>query len=208
TGDPGPWAARLGPRAASVADYLLLNLEWAVERGFVDRVRLLLDHGVDPNGRSHYRADDERSLYEKAEAAGNREIAELLVAAGVEPRQLDPVERFIGACMRGDRAEVEALRTDELVRQAEHVYAPLTRAAQFGRRDAVRLMLDVGFDINALADDTPMGGAGGTALHAAALEGNAELVRDLLAWGADPTILDPRFNSTARGWAEYGGKQQ
>src|SRR5205823_13533798 len=102
----------------------LLNLEWATARGFVDRVRLLLDHGVDPNGRSHYRADDERSLYERAEAAGNREIAELLVAAGVEPRELDPVEQFVAACMRGDRAEVEALRTNELVRLAEHDHAP------------------------------------------------------------------------------------
>jgi hypothetical protein len=209
TGDPGPWAVRLGPRSASVADYLLLNLEWAAHHGFVDRIRLLLDHGVDPNGRSHYRTDDERSLYELAEAAGNREITELLVAAGVEPRELAPVERFVGACMRGDRAEVEALHTDELVRQAEHDYAPLTRAAQFGRRDAVRLMLDVGFDINALADGSAlMGGPGGTALHAAALDGNAELVRDLLTWGADPTIVDLKFNSTARGWAEYGGQQE
>ena len=73
TGDPGPWAARLGPRAASVADYLHLNLEWAAQHGFVDRVRLLLDHGVDPNGRSHYRAEDGRSPYELAEVAGNRE---------------------------------------------------------------------------------------------------------------------------------------
>jgi ankyrin repeat protein len=209
TGDPGPWAARLGPRASSVSDYLLLNLEWAVERGFVDRVRLLLDHGVDPNGRSHYRANDERSLYEKAEAAGNREIAELLVTSGVEPRELDPVERFVAACMRGDRAEVEALRTDELVRQAEHVYAPVARAAQLGRRDAVRLMLDVGFDINALDDGrTLMGGPGGTALHAAARQGNVELVGDLLAWGADPTILDLTFHSTARGWAKYRGQQE
>jgi hypothetical protein len=208
TGDPGPWEARLGPRAASVADYLLLNLEWAAEHGFVDRVRLLLDHSVDPNGRSHYRADDDQSLYEIAEAAGNREIAELLVAAGVEPRELDPVERFVAACMRGDRAEVEVLRTDELVRQAEHHHAPLTRAARLGRRDAVRLMLDVGFDINALADDPPlMSGAGGTALHAAALEGNRELVSDLLAWGADPTILDPTYNSTPRGWAAHAGHQ-
>src|SRR5436309_6385712 len=209
TGDPGPWEARLGPRAASVADYLMLNLEWAAGHGFVDRVRLLLDHSVDPNGRSHYRAEDDQSLYEIAETAGNREIAELLVAAGVEPRELDPVEQFVAACMRGDRAEVEVLRTDELVRQTEHHHAPLTRAARLGRRDAVRLMLDAGFDVNALPDDTPlMTGAGGTALHAAALEGNVELVRDLLAWGADPTILDPRFNSTARGWAEYGGQHQ
>ena len=208
TGDPGPWAARLGPRAASVADYLQLNLEWAAGHGFVERVRLLLDHGVDPNGRSHYAAEDDRSAYEMAEAAGNREIAELLLAAGAQYRQLEPVERFVAACMRADRAEVEVLRTDELVRLAEHDHAPLTWAAELGRRDAVRLMLDVGFDINTLADRAAlMRGAGGTALHAAAGNGNVELVRDLLAWGADPTILDPAYNSTAQGWAAYAGHQ-
>jgi hypothetical protein len=209
TGDPGPWAVRLGPRAASVADYLQLNLEWAAGHGFVERVRLLLDHGVDPNARSHYADESDRSAYEMAEAAGNREIAELLLAAGAEHRELEPVERFVAACMRADRAEVEVLRTDELVRLAEHDHAPLARAAKLGRRDAVRVMLDVGFDINALADRTPlMGGPRGTALHAAALEGNVELVRDLLAWGADPTILDPAYNSTARGWAAYAGHQE
>jgi ankyrin repeat protein len=210
TGDPGPWEARLGPRAASVADYLLLNLEWAADRGWRDRVQLLLDHGVDPSGRSHYRADDDLSLYELAEAAGNREIAELLVAAGAEHRELGPVERLVAACMRADRAEVEALATEELVRRAEHDRAPLAYAAMLGRRDAVRLMLDVGFDINVLGGGPgPMRGAAqGTALHAAAFQGDVELVRDLLAWGADPTILDPAFQSTARGWAESAGQQQ
>ena len=208
-GDPGPWAARLGPRAASVADYLQLNLEWAAGHGFVERVRLLLDHGVDPNGRSHYAAKEDRSAYEIAEANGNREIAELLLAAGAQRRELDPVERFVAACMRADRAEVEVLRTDELIRLAEHDHAPLARAAKLGRRDAVRLMLDVGFDINALADDTGyQGGGRRTALHAAAADGNLELVRDLLAWGADPTILDPTYNATAQAWAEYGGHDE
>jgi ankyrin repeat protein len=209
TGDPGPWAARLGPRAASVADYLQLNLEWAAGHGFVERVRLLLDHGVDPNGRSHYAAAADRSAFEMAEAAGNREIADLLLAAGAQHCELEAVERFVAACMRADRAEAEVLRTEALVRVAEHDHAPLTWAAGLGRTDAVRLMLDVGFDINAIADDTAlMRGAGGTALHAAASNGNVELVRDLLAWGADPTILDPTYHSTPRGWAAYVGHQQ
>jgi ankyrin repeat protein len=209
SGDPGPWAARLGPRASSVADYLLLNLEWAAEHGFVQRVRLLLDHGVDPNSRSHYAAPDDRSAYEMAEAAGNREIAELLLAAGAQRRELAPVERFVAACMRADRAEVATLRTEELVRRAEHDHAPVAWAAELGRRDAVRLMLDVGFDINALADvNALMRGPGGTALHAAAAAGNLELVRQLIEWGADPAILDPTWNATPRGWAEYGGHEE
>jgi hypothetical protein len=210
TGDPGPWAARLGSRAASVGDYLQLNLEWAAQHGFVDRVRLLLDHGVDPNATSHYRAEDGRSLYELAELAGNRAIAELLVAAGTEPRTLDPLERFVAACMRADRAEVEATRTDELVRGAEQRHAPLSAAAALGRRDAVYLMLDVGFDINALGCHTgaTAAGHGGTALHEAVFAGDPELVQALLARGADSSIRDPQWNATAAGWAQYAGDDQ
>lgn len=210
TGDPGPWAARLGPRAASVGDYLLLNLEWAVQHGFVERVRLLLDHGVDPNGRSHYRAEDERSLPELAELAGNPEIAALLLAAGAEPRTLDSVERFVAACLRADRTEVEATRTDELVRRAEARHAPLSAAAALGRRDAVDLMLDVGFDIDALGSDAgaTAAGHGGTALHEAVLAGDPELVEALLARGADASIRDPRWNATAAGWAHHAGDDQ
>lgn len=206
-GDAGPWPTRLGPRAASVDDYLLLNLEWAADRGFVARARLLLDHGVDPNGRSHYRADDDHSLYELAEAAGNREIAEVLLAAGAEQRELYPVERFVGACLRADRDEAQTLRTDDLVRHAQRDHAPLARAARLGRDDAVRLMLDIGFDIDAVGGEG-RSTAAGTALHAAALDGNVALVRELLARGANPTILDPEFNSTPRGWAEFVDQQQ
>jgi hypothetical protein len=200
TGGPGPWAARLGPRAASVTDYLQLNLEWAAEHGFVDRVRLLLDHGVDPNAKSHYRADDDRSAYELAELAGNRESAELLLAAGAEPRRLDSLESFVGACMRADRAQVEATRTDDLVRLAEHGHAPLSRAAALGRGDAVHLMLDVGFDVNTLGR--------ATALHEAAGAGDRELVEALLSRGANPSIRDPEFHATAAGWAQHAGHDQ
>ena len=55
-----------------------------------------------------------------------------------------------------------------------------------------------------------LGGAAAAAraLHVAAFEGNVEVVRELLARGADPTIVEPRFNATARGWAEYAGQQE
>lgn len=68
-------------------------------------------------------------------------------------------------------------------------------------------MLDIGFDIDAVGGEG-RSTAAGTALHAAALDGNVALVRELLARGANPTILDPEFNSTPRGWAEFVDQQQ
>lgn len=200
TGDPGPWAARLGPRAASAADYLQLNLEFAAARGFAERVRLLLEHGVDPRGSSRHPAMHGRTPYELAERAGNREITELLLAAGAEPVDIDPVERFVGACMRADGAEVRRTRTDELVRAAQTHRAPLAEAARLGRADAIRLMLDVGFDINAMGRATP--------LHEAAFFGHLDVVRELIGRGADPTIRDPEFDATALGWAEYAAQDE
>ena len=44
---------------------------------------------------------------------------------------------------------------------------------------------------------------GATALHHAAWEGDLELIRRLLDAGADPTITDARFGTTALGWAEH-----
>jgi ankyrin repeat protein len=57
----------------------------------------------------------------------------------------------------------------------------LCRAADRGNTEAVRLMLDVGFpvDLRSAADD------GATVLHLAAAAGSDQVVRLLLARGAD-----------------------
>ncbi len=47
TGDGGPWRARLGEVLPSPTALLRDQLRWAVTHHQVDRVRLLLDHGVD-----------------------------------------------------------------------------------------------------------------------------------------------------------------
>lgn len=198
-GDPSPWAARLGRAAWPIERALALNLEWAAKHGFIDHVRLLLDHNVDPNVRSEHPVHRARSAYELAELGGNREIADLLVAAGAERHDLDPLDQFVAACLRADRDAVTSLRTDELVSRAQAERRPLAEAASMGKRDAVRVMLDAGFDINA---------PGRTALHEAALRGDLELVRALLEWGADPTIVDPQYNSTPLGWAQHAGRDE
>jgi ankyrin repeat protein len=66
---------------------------------------------------------------------------------------------------------------------------------------AVKWLLDNGADPNARwghwdAEVTP--------LHLAAAQGHADVVRLLLAAGADPAIRDSKHDGDAIGWAEYG----
>jgi ankyrin repeat protein len=72
----------------------------------------------------------------------------------------------------------------------------------------VQLLLDLGFDVNAFGrGDVPSEQQWQTALHTAAGEGHLDVVRLLLAAGADPNLRDNRFNGTALGWATYGGHE-
>jgi len=72
-------------------------------------------------------------------------------------------------------------------------------AATLAERDILMRLLDAGVDINAERPDAT------TALHHAAINGNATLVEELLSRGADLTRRDKVFNGTAAGWAHAGG---
>lgn len=76
----------------------------------------------------------------------------------------------------------------------------LVFAAMCGQVDVVRLLLDRGTNVNA---EPPGSHWTATALHTAAVQGRGAVVELLLARGADPTIRDGRYGSTALGWAEH-----
>jgi ankyrin repeat protein len=65
-------------------------------------------------------------------------------------------------------------------------------------------MVELGFDVNA-ADPYPHQQ---TALHGAAYNRNLEVVRYLVEDGADLTIEDCSFHSTATGWAEHNEQHE
>ena len=115
------------------------------------------------------------------------------------------IDRFVSACLRTDHAEVQR-------QLAAHPGLPglvagaapdaIVRAAEAGHAPAVRLMLDLGFDIEARGDD------GATALHAAAYSGSAETVRFLLDRGADIEARDRTWDSPPLDWAIVGSGER
>lgn len=130
-----------------------------------------------------------------AERAGHREVVELLL------RHSAPAERLLLACWQADGDAVRALLSDhpglvESLRPEEASFIAV--AAWENRPDTVRLMLEAGFDADARLGDPSM-----TALHRAAMRGDAGLVRLLLAHGAS-VRLKHEFGGTALGSCIWG----
>jgi len=188
TGDGGPWRARLGSAQATPRENAEDCLMWATHHGFAHRVSLLLDAGVDPDGRgTEHPILHGRSALEVAVHNGHADTADALRAAGAREPQLAAADEIAAAYMRADPS-VTAPPPPGLI----------ARAAEFGRADAVALLLERGADVNAMPGRA-------TALHEAALRGDRPLVDLLLAAGADPSIRDPEFDADAAGWATHAG---
>ena len=92
-GEPhrSPWAERLGPTLPDPVEMLHDQLLFAASYGFMERVELLVEHGVDVGRRGGgHPAHQGRSAYEIAVLNGNVEIAEYLAARGARPLARSP----------------------------------------------------------------------------------------------------------------------
>jgi ankyrin repeat protein len=166
------------------------SLHVAVRRGQAPEiVRLLIEHGADV----HARRADGRTAWLLAVRNGFGELAELLDDAREE---LSPADELLAVCGRGDVEEARrlAMPVDD--------HRMLPEAASRGRLDVVRACLAAGFPV-----DTP-DEYGATALHHAAIRGDAAAVHELLARGAVTGIEDTEHHSTPLGWAEFGRDQR
>jgi ankyrin repeat protein len=198
TGDGGPWHRRLAPVHPTPKEMLEEELHFAVDGDSADRVELLISHGVDVNAPPRHPLFHGRSAYETALASGGTRTAELLVAAGATVPLLDAVDKLLAALIRADRDAVEralAPQPELAAQAAARDPARIIRAVEHRRADAVRLMVDVGFDINHI-ERTGV-------LHMAAFNGDRALVDTLLELGADPALKDENFDAYPSGWAQH-----
>ena len=193
------WHARLGLAHPTPQELVEEELRGAAKAGRPERVRMLLERvdDVDGIGCDHPVLEG-RTAHQLAIVHGNTEIATLLERAGATPRPLSPVDQLRAACMRPDPTEARRLLVDDPSLAAQLIDASpdlLAGAVELHRIDAVRLLIDIGFDLNPTDRRTP--------LHEAAFHGDLALVRALIDLGADPSIADPDHHSTPLGWARY-----
>ncbi|HEY9227867.1 MAG TPA: ankyrin repeat domain-containing protein, partial [Gemmatimonadaceae bacterium] len=171
-------------------------LHVAVRRGqSADVIRLLLEHGADVNARR----GDGSTPWLIAKRAGLDDIASLLESAGAETTELSPADLLLAACARGDVDAARRLSSPALIEALEpsdRVLLPDSATA--GRASTALACVAAGFPVNTLDH------MGATALHHAAISGDASLVRALLDAGSDITIRDNEHSATPLGWALFG----
>ena len=161
-------------------------------------VAALLDAGADP------RAADEDGVpaLRLAVRAGREGIAARLRALGAPDDGTD-VDRFIGACLTGDRQAAERLLADHpdlRDRLTDQDRSLIVEAAASRPAPTIALMLDLGFSPDARR-------FGEEPLHNAAYHGNAAAVGVLLGAGADVDARDGRFDGTPLAFATVGSAE-
>lgn len=163
--------------------------EWRLDPDHVDRLRFLLDAGLDPREVNFIG----RSLLTEACAAGDPKRVSLLLERGAPAAGFDPSEaeqRHKDAVAHWERVYVRKTSVRKALRLAKKMAEgpatalssseiPLFAAAKSGCAACLRLILEHGVDPNTRDKD------GETASFCA---GSAAVVHELVRAGADPSI--------------------
>lgn len=203
------WAARAGrPRLQAHRDQAL---------SYLDVMTALLDHGADPNARLTTRVwysgglsgvDEIGSTpFWRAAYASDLDAMRLLVARGADPHI--PTVKGIGRPPTDDGQRdftdvsgrpvvptggpgVPPLVAASGVGYGEGFAANTHHYAPTGMMAAVRYLVEeLGADVNAIDHE------GNTAMHNAAARGDVEMIRYLVAKGADPLVVNREGKTTA-----------
>lgn len=135
-----------------------------------------------------------RTAHSVARDFGHEDVFELLM-------ERTPVDvRLALACELGDETifqEFLSSHPDAVRSLSDEDRQKLPNAAQNNNTKAVRLMLEAGWPVNT------HGEMGATALHWAAFNGNAEMMRELLRFHPDLELKSHEYAGTALAWAIY-----
>jgi len=157
-------------------------LHHALSRGnAVSYFDLLLDHGADPTLPSK----DGTTAFAIAARMARGDVLDLFERRGFKVA-LQGDDAFLAACARADEASARRIAADDpavVQRLQVQNTGLLVDFAGSGNTAAVRLMLDLGFDIGARRTNPPWS-AGETALHVAAWRGHLDIVKLLIERGA------------------------
>jgi ankyrin repeat protein len=169
-------AEREGERCGE-AQLLAPALHAAIRRGAdAELIETLLGRGRLPLSQPVWQA-----AYGCALRHGHAVAAELLRGRGVDEQAVDPIDRLLGACVTGERAEQQQLSRARQAAGPAFVAADhrlVAWAVDHGRGSTLRALLEVGLDPD-VRDE-----AGRPPLQLAVAAGSLELVETLLAAGA------------------------
>ena len=145
-------------------------LMWAAAQGHVEVARALMEADADPEARSRVRP---RLMFVDATNGGAFDQGVMENLGGFSPLL------FAARQGHGDMARLLVNGGADIESLAGNGASPLVVAAHSGHTELALYLLEQGADANSIA-------AGYTALHAAILRGDLDLVEALLDHGADP----------------------
>ena len=221
-GTPAEWMLerRRGAGRYELARYLVdrgasADIFLAAALGLADRARTLLqgdptrldlttsrgDYDAKPPGSYHiyfWTIGDSRTPLDVAAQFEQSDTLAVLLG------RASPLQRFLFACRSADEVEARRLVDEHpglVLSMPPDAHRSLADAAWNGAHDAVRLMLDLGFD------PTVPGHDAGTPLHLAAWEGSTESVAALLEHPTSRSLVamrDAHHGGTPLGWCCHG----
>jgi ankyrin repeat protein len=145
----------------------------------------------------HYSLGGNRGAHTVAHQHGHHDVVRLLMERS--PTALG----LIAACELGDEPLARALAADHpglIGTLPPGELRRLAAAAEANRTDVLRLMLAIGWPVDAQGPNRQ------TALHWAGFHGNADAVRELLRFHPPLDVRDAEFGGTPLGWALHGSR--
>ncbi|HEX3985908.1 MAG TPA: ankyrin repeat domain-containing protein [Acidobacteriaceae bacterium] len=158
-------------------------------------IQMFLEHGADPSIRNK---TGHRNAFQMAAYHGRGDILAELERRGFFPGYDQPLDALVAFSARGDRTSVDTLLRDIplLLNNLLQIGGTLlARFAGAGNLEGVRLLLDLGVAVDVLwPDGDPYWELtrNSTALHGAAWRAHHNVVRELIARGANVNALDAR----------------